>query len=80
MLLDGFELTIPMLQRAQIFHALDHASTVIGGNEGITPQFLTSSLGRDECGASRLRRFTRGEIARDSHCIGVRALELFWTL
>jgi hypothetical protein len=46
---DGFEPTIPVFQRVQAFHALDHAATVIGGNEGITPQFLTSALVGDEC-------------------------------
>jgi hypothetical protein len=52
MLRDGFESKIPVFQRAQTFHALDDAATVIGGNEGITPQFLTSALGGDECWAS----------------------------
>jgi hypothetical protein len=36
----GFEPTIPMFERAKIFHALDHAATVIGAYDSTLYKFL----------------------------------------
>jgi hypothetical protein len=52
-----------------INEALCHKD-IYGGGGGIAPPFLTSSLGGDECSASRTDRFIHRETTPGTHSIG----------
>jgi hypothetical protein len=54
----GFELAIPVFERAKIFHALGRAATVFGGSQYACIQFYLTSLSKKLKSVALVRKRT----------------------